>query len=114
MLSERNPRIGAYSQLVEAGRDLHELHALIAPRPFLVSGGSEDPPERWKALNHAIAVNALLGARTASAWQTVARTDPRGSKRADRALLRALPPPAMSRTTPVRCRNRITPPGDTW
>jgi hypothetical protein len=37
------------------------LHALIAPRPFLVSGGSEDPPERWIALNHAVAVNDLLG-----------------------------------------------------
>jgi hypothetical protein len=33
----------------------------MAPRPFLVSGGSEDPPERWKALNHTIAVNTLLG-----------------------------------------------------
>jgi len=26
-----------------------------------VSGGSEDPPERWKALNHTVAVNKLLG-----------------------------------------------------
>jgi hypothetical protein len=33
----------------------------MAPRPFLVSGGSEDPPERWKALNHVVAVNDLLG-----------------------------------------------------
>ena len=33
----------------------------MAPRPFLVSGGSEDPVERWKALNHAVAVNKLLG-----------------------------------------------------
>ena len=33
----------------------------MAPRPFLVSGGSEDPPARWKALNHAVAVNKLLG-----------------------------------------------------
>jgi hypothetical protein len=41
--------------------DLHELHALMAPRPFLVSGGSEDPPERWKALNHTVVVNKLLG-----------------------------------------------------
>jgi dienelactone hydrolase len=56
-----NPRTGAYKRLVESGHDLHELHALMAPRPFLVSGGSEDPPERWKALNHAIAVNRLLG-----------------------------------------------------
>jgi hypothetical protein len=56
-----NPRTGAYRKLVEAGHDLHELHALMAPRPFLVSGGSEDRPERWKALNHAVAVNAFLG-----------------------------------------------------
>ncbi len=59
--SEENPRTGAYRQMVEAGHDLHELHALMAPRPFLVSGGSEDPPERWRALNHSIAVNRLLG-----------------------------------------------------
>ena len=32
----------------------------MAPRPFLVSGGSEDRLERWKALNHTIAVNKLL------------------------------------------------------
>ena len=54
-------RTGAYKKLVEGGHDLHELHALMAPRPFLVSGGSEDPPERWQALNHARAVNRLLG-----------------------------------------------------
>jgi hypothetical protein len=58
---ETNPRTGAYKRLIEEGHDLHELHALMAPRPFLVSGGSEDKPERWKALNHAIAVNRLLG-----------------------------------------------------
>jgi hypothetical protein len=57
-----NPRTGPYRSMIETGRDLHELHALMAPRPFLVSGGSEDPPERWKALNHAVAVNKLLGA----------------------------------------------------
>jgi dienelactone hydrolase len=56
-----NPRTGAYKRMVETGRDLHELHALIAPRPFLVSGGSEDPPSRWLALNHLLAVNQLLG-----------------------------------------------------
>jgi dienelactone hydrolase len=61
--NENNPRTGAYKQLVEAGHDLHELHALMAPRPFLVSGGAEDPPLRWKALNHTIAVNNLLGYR---------------------------------------------------
>jgi hypothetical protein len=56
-----NPRTGAYKRMIDEGRDLHELHALMAPRPLLVSGGSEDRPERWKALNHAVAVNRLLG-----------------------------------------------------
>ncbi len=52
---------GLYSKLREEGYDLHELHALMAPRPFLVSGGSSDPIERWIPLNHTIAVNKLLG-----------------------------------------------------
>jgi len=58
-----NPARGLYPRLLKAGRDLHELHALMAPRPFLVSGGSEDGPHRWEALNHTIAVNDLLGAK---------------------------------------------------
>ena len=58
-----NPARGLYPHLLKAGRDLHELHALMAPRPFLVSGGSEDGPHRWEALNHTIAVNDLLGAK---------------------------------------------------
>jgi len=59
--SPTNPRTGAYKKLVADGRDLHELLALVAPRPLLVSGGSEDSPRRWLALNHAVAVNSLLG-----------------------------------------------------
>ena len=59
--NDMNPRTGPYKKLMAEGRNLHELHALMAPRPFLVSGGSEDPPERWTALNHAVAVNKLLG-----------------------------------------------------
>lgn len=58
---EGNPRTGAYKKLVAEGHDLHELHALMAPRPFLVSGGAQDRPEHWTALNHSIAVNELLG-----------------------------------------------------
>jgi hypothetical protein len=61
VITTDNPRTGAYKTLVESGHDLHELHVLMAPRPFLVSGGSEDPPERWAALNHSVAVNKLLG-----------------------------------------------------
>lgn len=56
-----NPRTGAYAEMMASGRDLHELHALMAPRPFLVSGGAEDHPARWSALVHAIEVNRLLG-----------------------------------------------------
>jgi dienelactone hydrolase len=71
--SDANPRTGAYKRLIEAGRDLHELHALMAPRPFLVSGGAEDGPERWKALNHTVAINDLLGVK-----QRVAMTNRKG------------------------------------
>ena len=55
-----NPPAGLYPRLRQKGFDLHELHALMAPRPFLVSGGHEDPPKRWRALNHSVAVNKLL------------------------------------------------------
>jgi hypothetical protein len=61
LITPENPAQGVYPKLLAEGRDLHELHALMAPRPFLVSGGSEDPPQRWEALNHTIAVNKLLG-----------------------------------------------------
>lgn len=59
--TEHNPARGLYPVLLAKDYNLHELHALMAPRPFLVSGGSEDPPERWVPLNHTIAVNNLLG-----------------------------------------------------
>lgn len=61
VITPDSPRTGPYKQLVESGHDLTELHALMAPRPFLVSGGAEDQPQRWIPLNHAIAVNKLLG-----------------------------------------------------
>lgn len=56
-----HPRTGAYKTMREREMDLHELQSLMAPRPFLVSGGSEDLPKNWVALNHCIAVNRLLG-----------------------------------------------------
>ena len=61
LITADNPARGLYPQLREQGHDLHELHALMAPRPFLVSGGSEDPSARWQALNHSVAVNKVLG-----------------------------------------------------
>ena len=61
MITKENPAKGLYTRLVAQGYDLQELHALMAPRPFLVSGGSEDTQKRWIPLNHTIAVNHLLG-----------------------------------------------------
>lgn len=60
-LQDDRPRTGAYKTLLAEGRDLHELHALMAPRPFLVSGGSQDRPDHWTALNHSIGLNEFLG-----------------------------------------------------
>lgn len=61
MITEQNPAKGLYPKLIAGGYDLQELHALMAPRPFLVSGGSVDTPKRWIPLNWAVAVNNLLG-----------------------------------------------------
>jgi hypothetical protein len=61
VLKRKSDRLGAYKTIMAEGMDLHELHALIAPRPFFVAGGSEDTPAQWKALNHTIAVNDVLG-----------------------------------------------------
>lgn len=74
--SPENPRTGPYRRLIEEKRDLHELHALMAPRPFLVSGGAEDQPERWIPLNHALAVNRLLGAENRVAMTNRPTHDP--------------------------------------
>ena len=61
LVTDDNPARGLYPRLIEQGRDLHELHALMAPRPFLVSGGSEDPPARWAALHSSLEINKLYG-----------------------------------------------------
>ena len=59
--SATNPRTGLYKELIDSGEDLVDLHALMAPRPVLVSGGVQDPPKNWQALNHMVAVNTKLG-----------------------------------------------------
>lgn len=61
LITPDNPARGLYPTLTAAGHDLHELHVLMAPRPFLVSGGSEDPPRRWEVLHHSVEVNRILG-----------------------------------------------------
>jgi dienelactone hydrolase len=63
LVRPESPRTGAYKTLIQRGMNLHELHCLMAPRPFLVSGGIEDPPSRWVQLKPALEVNALLGAQ---------------------------------------------------
>lgn len=67
---------GIYPKLRKEGYDLHELHALMAPRPFLVSGGYSDGTDRWTALNHTIAVNRLLGYRNNVAMSNRVNHDP--------------------------------------
>jgi hypothetical protein len=61
LITPENPRTGAYERLVREHHDLQEVLALMAPRPFLVSGGSEDCPDRWLALNRVLEVYDLLG-----------------------------------------------------
>jgi len=61
VITDENPAKGLYPKLLKQNRDLHELHALLAPRPFLVSGGAVDPSDRWRALNHLVKINRLLG-----------------------------------------------------
>lgn len=61
VVTANNPAHGLYPRLLAQQRDLHELHVLMAPRPLLVSGGAEDPPQRWQPLGHSVAVNRLLG-----------------------------------------------------
>lgn len=61
LITDSNPARGLYPKLISEGYNLQELHALMAPRPFLVSGGSEDGKNRWIPLNHTVAVNNLLG-----------------------------------------------------
>ena len=46
----------------KSGESMVDLRALMAPRPFLVSGGSEDVPWHWRALNHTRALYDLPGA----------------------------------------------------
>jgi hypothetical protein len=61
LITPENPAQGSYPQMIENGFNLHELHALMAPRPFLISGGSEDQVDRWQALNHTLEINQMLG-----------------------------------------------------
>lgn len=68
--SDTNPRTGLYKELVDAGEDLVDLHGLMAPRPVLVSGGTEDPVRNWQALNHLVAVNEVLGVKNRVAHTT--------------------------------------------
>jgi hypothetical protein len=74
--SLENPRRGAYARLVEGGHDLHEVQALLVPRPFLVSGGAEDPPERWGALGEIRGLYSIFGVEHGVAMTNRAGHDP--------------------------------------
>ncbi len=76
VITDDNPAVGLYPRLLKQHRDLHELHVLMAPRPFLVSGGSEDGVHRWKALNHSVRVNRLLGVENRVAMTNRPRHSP--------------------------------------
>ena len=76
LVTPDNPAHGLYPRLLAEGRDLHELHALMAPRPVLVSGGSEDSPDRWRPLNHLVRVNELLGYRNRVAMSNRPKHEP--------------------------------------
>lgn len=58
---ETKPRTGLYKEMIDRKQNLVDFQALMAPRPVLVSGGTEDKVERWKALNHLIKLNKILG-----------------------------------------------------
>jgi dienelactone hydrolase len=76
LVTSENPRTGAYRHLYENGHDLHEVLALMAPRPFLVSGGAEDPLVRWQPLNRVNEVYELLGKTHRIALSTRPAHDP--------------------------------------
>ena len=76
LVRPESPRTGAYKTLIERGHDLVEFQALMSPRPFLVSGGAEDPPKRWAALKPIIKVNSLLGAKNRVAMTNREKHDP--------------------------------------
>jgi len=76
VIAEANPRAGPYKRIYESGHDLTEVLALMAPRPFLVSGGAEDQPNRWQALNRVNEVYQMLGAPNHVAMSTRPHHDP--------------------------------------
>jgi hypothetical protein len=94
LVTADNPRTGPYKRIFESGHDLHELHALMAPRPFLVSGGSEDGPERWSALLRAVEVNRFLGFedRVAMTYRPNHSPTPESNEQAFRFLAHFLRP----------------------
>jgi len=88
-MTGENPAKGLYPALVKEGHDLHELHTLMAPRPFLVSGGSEDQAKRLIPLNRTIEVNNFLGAanRVAMTNRSAQAPDPISNEQAYQFLI---------------------------
>lgn len=61
LITNGNRPQGLYPELIRQGRDPHELHAAMAPRPMPVSGGSENPESRWKPPGYTIEINRMIG-----------------------------------------------------
>ena len=57
-------------------RSYVKMGMIMAPRPFLVSGGFSDGPERWIPLNHTILINRILGYENRVAMTNRAKHDP--------------------------------------
>jgi dienelactone hydrolase len=76
LVTKDNSRTGAYKTLVDEKHELTEVLALMAPRPFLVSGGSEDTSERWQPLNRVREVYQFLGKPNAVFLTLRAHHDP--------------------------------------
>jgi hypothetical protein len=76
LVTTENLRTGAYKTLIAEKHDLTEVLSLMAPRPFLVSGGAEDTPERWRALNRVREVYEVLGRTNAVGMTNRPKHDP--------------------------------------
>ncbi len=102
--STEKPRTGLYRKMFESGESMVDLHALMAPRPFLISGGSEDVPWHWRALNHTRALYDLLGApnRVAMTHREGHSPTPEAMEQMCRFLVHFLKDGAAAQTPPKR------------
>ena len=63
-----NPMTGAYKSIIEQGLNTTELHALMYPRPFLLSGGTDGGILEWTSLNYTKKLYEKLGVKNKIAF----------------------------------------------